>query len=172
MCVCVCVCVYMYTHRHIVRFIIPVVFITNYIAVYVLSNTNIWLYRYVYNLLCKEQLHVSALYIGHHQVEKWKNLLSSYTRLVCVVYSGEVRGGVGTRPGMCCVGWVVWVQGFCYCMLFYSSLHWHMSQNTYWRISSEKVNGVQSPYPGSKGSWKKGYWENSDRGKTVSIRKR
>jgi len=37
-----------------------------------------------------------------------KNLVSSYTRLVWVVYSGEVRGGVGTRSGVCCVGWVVW----------------------------------------------------------------
>ena len=24
-----------------------------------------------------------------------------------VVYTGEVRGEVGTRSGMCCVGWVV-----------------------------------------------------------------
>jgi len=46
-----------------------------------------------------------------------KNLVSSYTRLACVVYSGEVRGEVGTRSCMCCVGWVVWVQGFCCCML-------------------------------------------------------
>ena len=27
------------------------------------------------------------------------------------VYSGEVRGEVGTRSRMCCVGWVVWVHG-------------------------------------------------------------
>ena len=31
-----------------------------------------------------------------------------------VVYSGEVRGEVGTRSRMCCVGGVVWVQGFWY----------------------------------------------------------
>ena len=36
---------------------------------------------------------------------------------VCAVYSGEVRGEVGKISGMCCVGWVVWVQGFCCCML-------------------------------------------------------
>jgi len=30
---------------------------------------------------------------------------------------GEVRGGVGTRSGICCVGRVVWVHGFC-CILF------------------------------------------------------
>jgi len=47
-----------------------------------------------------------------------KNLVSSYTRLMWVVYSGEVRGEVGTRSGMCCAGRVVWVQGFCYYMLF------------------------------------------------------
>ena len=40
-----------------------------------------------------------------------KNLVSSYTGLVWVVYSGEVRGEVGTRSGMCCVGWVVWLHG-------------------------------------------------------------
>jgi len=28
-----------------------------------------------------------------------------------VVYLGEVRGEVGTRSGMCNVGWVVWVHG-------------------------------------------------------------
>ena len=38
-----------------------------------------------------------------------KGLVSSYTRVMWVVYSGEVRGEVGTRSGMCCVGWVVWV---------------------------------------------------------------
>ena len=47
-------------------------------------------------------------------INEKKNLVSCYTRLVCVVYSGEVRGEVGTRSCMCCVGWVVWVQGFCY----------------------------------------------------------
>jgi len=43
-----------------------------------------------------------------------KNLVRSYTRLACIVYSGEVRGEVGTRSRMCCVGWVVWVHGFWY----------------------------------------------------------
>jgi len=46
-----------------------------------------------------------------------KNLVSSYTRLMWVVYSGEVRGEVGMRSGMCYVGRVVWVHGFCYYML-------------------------------------------------------
>jgi len=39
------------------------------------------------------------------------NLVSSYTRVMWVVYSGEVRGEVGTRSCMCCVGWAVWVHG-------------------------------------------------------------
>jgi len=47
-----------------------------------------------------------------------KNLVSSYTGLMWVVYSGVVRGEVGMRSGMCYVGWVVWVHGFCYYMLF------------------------------------------------------
>ena len=29
-----------------------------------------------------------------------KNLISSYTRLACIVYSGEVKGAVGTRSRM------------------------------------------------------------------------
>ena len=37
-----------------------------------------------------------------------------------VVYSGEVRGGVGTRSGMCCVGRLVWVHGGS--AIFYSRL--------------------------------------------------
>ena len=40
-----------------------------------------------------------------------KNLVSSSTRLMWAVYSVEVRGEVGMRSYMCCVGWAVWVQG-------------------------------------------------------------
>jgi len=68
--------------------------------------------------LHKEHLHVSALYIGHLQVEKWKNLIISYTRLMWAVNSEEVRGEVGTRSCMCCVGLAVWVHGFFYYVLF------------------------------------------------------
>ena len=46
-----------------------------------------------------------------------ENLSKQLYSLACIVYSGEVRGEVGTRSRMCCVGWVVWVQGFWYCML-------------------------------------------------------
>jgi len=42
---------------------------------------------------------------------KKKNLASSYTRHMRAVYNGEVRGEVGTRFGMCYVGWAVWVHG-------------------------------------------------------------
>jgi len=51
-----------------------------------------------------------------------KNLVKSYTRLVCVVYSGEVRGEGGARSRMCYVGWAMWVHGFCYCMLFWVNI--------------------------------------------------
>ena len=34
-----------------------------------------------------------------------------------VVYSGVVRGEVGTIFRVCYVGWAVWVHGFCYYML-------------------------------------------------------
>ena len=47
-------------------------------------------------------------------INEKKNVESSYTRLVCVVCSGEVIGEVGARSCMCCVGWVVLVHGFCY----------------------------------------------------------
>jgi len=40
-----------------------------------------------------------------------KDLVSSYTRLTWVVYSGEVGGEVGTRFHMCHRGWEVWVHG-------------------------------------------------------------
>ena len=43
-----------------------------------------------------------------------KQLYSTYVSCI----QGEVRGEVGTRSRMCNVGWVVWVHGFCYCMLF------------------------------------------------------
>jgi len=59
-----------------------------------------------------------------------KNLVSSYIRLIWVVYSGEVRGEVGTRSRMCYVGWVVWVHGstaiICYSRLIKLDLRYHL----------------------------------------------
>jgi len=40
-----------------------------------------------------------------------KYLVSSYTRLVWTVYSGEVGVEVGTRSCMCHRCWVGWVHG-------------------------------------------------------------
>jgi len=34
------------------------------------------------------------------------------TSVGCI--QGEVRGGVGTRSRMCCVGRMLWVHGSCY----------------------------------------------------------
>ena len=42
-----------------------------------------------------------------------RNLMNSYTRFVCIVYSGEVKCEVGTRSRMCCVGWAVGSGTFC-----------------------------------------------------------
>ena len=39
-----------------------------------------------------------------------KNSVSSYTRLMWALYSGEVRGDVGTRSPMCYTEWAVWVH--------------------------------------------------------------
>ena len=39
-----------------------------------------------------------------------------------VVYSGEVRGEVGTRSRMCYVGWAVWVQYMGSAVICYSRL--------------------------------------------------
>jgi len=44
--------------------------------------------------------------------------VDSYNRVMWVVYSGEVRGEVGSRSRMCYIGCVAWVHGFCYYMLF------------------------------------------------------
>jgi len=60
----------------------------------------------MYYLLHRNQLHVSALLMSIFRL-KMRNLISSYTRFTCVLYSGEVKGEVGTRPGMRCVGWVL-----------------------------------------------------------------
>jgi len=60
------------------------------------------------HLLHKEQLHVSSFTLV---IIRLRILVSSYTRVMWVVYNGEVRGEVGTRSRMCYIGWAVWVQG-------------------------------------------------------------
>jgi len=40
-----------------------------------------------------------------------KYLVGRYTRLIWVVYSGELGGEVVTRSLMCHRGWVVWEHG-------------------------------------------------------------
>ena len=37
-----------------------------------------------------------------------KNLISSYNRLACIVYSGEVKDEVATKSRMRFLGWVMW----------------------------------------------------------------
>ena len=77
-----------------------------------MSNTTlVCIYIYYYIEINYMFRHFSLAIFG---LINEKNLVSSYTRLACIVYSGEVRGEVGTRSRMCCVGWVVWVHGFWY----------------------------------------------------------
>ena len=74
----------------------------------------------MYYLLHRNKLHVSALFMAIFRLIR-RNLISSYTRFACVVYSGEVKGEVGTRSGMRCVGWVVG-SGTFYCRFIYGNI--------------------------------------------------
>jgi len=89
----------------------------NYIAVYVLSSAALFDGRDMYRIYyIKKNYMFRRLTLTIFRFRNEKNLVSSYTGLVWVVYSVELRGEVGTRSRMCCVGWVVWVRGFCYYM--------------------------------------------------------
>ena len=66
----------------------------------------------MYYLLHRNQLYVSALFVAIFRLIM-RNFISSYTRFACFVYTGEVKGEVGTRSGMRCVGWVVGSGTFC-----------------------------------------------------------
>ena len=74
----------------------------------------------MYYLLHRNKLHVSALFMAIFRLIR-RNLISSYTRFACVVYSGEVKGEVGTRSGMRCLGWVVG-SGTFYSRLIYGNI--------------------------------------------------
>ena len=57
----------------------------------------------MYNLSHKEQLHVSALFIGHLQVDKWETLVSNYKQLYstcvgCVQWGGQGWSGYPHHP--------------------------------------------------------------------------
>ena len=60
----------------------------------------------MYYLLHRNQLHVSALFMAIFRLIT-RNLIKSYTRFACVVYSWEVKDEVGMRSRMRCVRWVV-----------------------------------------------------------------
>jgi len=64
-----------------------------------MSNTTIWWNRYVLFITQKSTTCFGTIH-GHLQVDNEKNLISSYTRFACVVYSGEAKGEVGTRSRM------------------------------------------------------------------------
>ena len=102
-------------HGVSIRLVIPVVIVNKLHCGLCTCLTQFYDGRYMYIIY-----YIKNNYIFRHfslaifRLINEKNLVSSYTRLVWVVYSGEVRGEVGTRSRMCCVGWVVWVHGFCY----------------------------------------------------------
>jgi len=102
-----------------IRFVIPVVFIIKLDCSVCICLTQLYggsdMYRIYY---IKNNYMFRHFKLDIFGLRNEKNLVSSYTRLKWVVYSGEVRGEVGTRSRMCYVGWVVWVHGFCYCVLF------------------------------------------------------
>jgi hypothetical protein len=60
----------------------------------------------MYYLLHRNQLHFSAIFMAIFRLTM-RNVIGNYTRFACVVYSVEVKGEVGTRSPMRCVGWVV-----------------------------------------------------------------
>jgi hypothetical protein len=79
--------------------------------VYLLSNTTLLdIYIYIYIIYYTEINYMFRHFSLAIFMLINENLVNSYTQLACIVYSGEVRGEVG----MCCVGWVVCVQGFWY----------------------------------------------------------
>jgi len=101
-----------------IRFVIPVVFIIKLDWSVCICLTQLYDGRDMYRIYyIKNNYMFRHFTLAIFRFRNEKNLVSSYTRLMWVVYSGEVRGEVGTRSRMCCVGWVVWVHGFCYYML-------------------------------------------------------
>ena len=78
-----------------------------------MSNTTLFVGRDMYRIYyIKNNYMFRHLTMSNFRLRnEKKNVLRSCTRLVWVVYRGEVRGEVGTRSCMCCVGWVVWVHG-------------------------------------------------------------
>jgi len=76
-----------------------------------LSNTTLFVGRDVYRIYYIENNYMFRhLTMAIFRLRK-KNLVSSYTRFMWAVYSGEVRGEVGMRSRMCYVRWVVRVHG-------------------------------------------------------------
>ena len=80
-CVCVCVCVYIYIHTHI----------------HSVMNTTILQLVAIYNI----QLHVSALYVGHHQVVQ-RTYLSDYTVCVVILEGGRDLVPLPKLPHILC----------------------------------------------------------------------
>jgi len=103
----------------VIRFVIPVVSIIKLDWGVCTSLTQLYDDRDMYRIYyIKYNYMFRPFTLAIIRLRNEENLACSYTRVMWVVYSGEVRGEVGSRSLMCYIGWVVWVQGFCYCMLF------------------------------------------------------
>jgi len=72
--------------------------------VYLLSNTTIW---WIYYLLHREQLHVSALGNGHLQVVYKKLSKQLHKTYIWAIYMELGGGKVGTRSRICPKVWMV-----------------------------------------------------------------
>ena len=71
------------------------------------------IYIYIYNLLHREQLYVSALDNGRLQVPYETLIKKLYKTYIYIyiwdIYKGQGGGKVGTRFRICPKGWMVWV---------------------------------------------------------------
>jgi len=68
-----------------------------------------WRTLYIYYLLHREQLHVSALGNGHLQVVYETLVKQLHKTYIWATYMGKGGGKVGKRSRICPKGWMVWV---------------------------------------------------------------
>ena len=84
--------------QRIMRFVIPVVFIIKRDWSVCICLTQLYNDRNMYRIYYIKNNYVFRRFtLAIFMLRIERNLVSSYTRLMWVVYSGEVRGEVGTR---------------------------------------------------------------------------
>ena len=142
------------TTRTIIRFVISVVFIIKPDCSVCICLTQLYGGRDMYRIY-----YIKNNYMFRHftltifRLRNEKNLVSSYIRLMWVVYIGEVRGEVGTRSRMCCVI-TKWLYQWTHCnyrnyiyiknctlFIYKLSVHVHIiSTNIRWYRRSNYIN--------------------------------